>query len=367
MHHPALSLLALQDRTRGRPDDRELVGQRAIAGFGLAGTMSVVMLLAGLPMVSMAIVALATTAYIVATKAAAAARALRSAALPPPEAIAAFDLRESYRAVLALYEEVERGIASTRRLRSAIDPMLERCMAAVELCGRMALLSNPLEHHLDVHDPRVLRVEIERLNARCAAITDEESARVVRATIAARMRELANLEQMMVMRERIAARLELCRATLAAFSATIMKLHIADEEQAAIAAGSVAEHLENVSDKLEILESVLGVEPEPIAMLPAAASAAATVSGAAETVATTSSAGQTTAAKTTSSAGETTAAKTTSSAGEAAAATTASPAAPAASETPAAKTTSTASETPAAKTTSTASETPPASTTSAVC
>ena len=324
MHHPALSLLALHDRTRGRPDDRELVGQRAIAGFGLAGTLSIVMLLAGLPMMSMGIVALATTAYIVATKAAAAARALRSAALPPPEAIAAFDLRESYRAVLALYEEVERGIASTRRLRSAIDPMLERCMAAVELCGRMALLSNPLEHHLDVHDPRVLRADIERLNARCAAIADEEAARVVRATIAARMRELANLEQMMVMRERIAARLELCRATLAAFSATIMKLHIADEEQAAIAAGSVSEHLENVSDKLEILESVLGVEPESVATLLASPSTATT-------------------------------------------ATTASSTTTAASETSPAKTTSPASETSPAKTTSPASETSPATTTSGVC
>jgi hypothetical protein len=308
MHHPALSLLALQERSRGRQEDRELVGQRALAGFGLAGTLSIAMLLVGLPMVAMSIVALATTAYIVATKAAA-ARALRSAALPPPESIAAFDLREAYRAVLALYEEVERGIACTRRLRSAIDPMLERCMAAVELCGRMVLLSNPLERHLDVHDPRVLRVEIERLNARCAATTDEEAVRVLRAAIAARMRELANLEQMTVMRERIAARLELCRATLASFAATITKLHIADEEQAAIAAGSVSEHLENVADKLEILESVLGVEPEPVATLSV----------------------------------------------------------PSTSETPAAQTAAAASETPPAKTTAAASETPPAATTSAAC
>jgi hypothetical protein len=321
MHHPALSLLALQERSRGRQEDRELVGQRAVAGFGLAGTLSIAMLLAGLPMVSMGIVALATTAYIVATKASAAARAFRSAALPPPEAIAAFDLREAYRAVLALYGEVERGIACMRRLRSAIDPMLERCMAAVELCGRLALLSNPLEHHLDVHDPRVLRVEIERLNARCAATTDEEAARVLSAAIAARMRELANLEQMAVMRERIAARLELCRATLASFAATIMKLHIADEEQAAVATGSVAEHLESVADKLEILESVLGVEPEVVAALPASpASADTTASSATDTTATaaetttSSGAAETTAAKTAAPASEPSPASTTSAA-----------------------------------------------------
>jgi hypothetical protein len=274
MHHPALSLLSLQDRSRGVHDDREQAGQRAMAAFGLAGTLSIAMLLAGLPLVSMGIVAVATTVFVVATKASAAARALRSAALPPPEAIVAFDLREVYRAILALYGEIERGIACTRRLRSAIDPMLERCMAAVEMCGRMALLSNPLEHHLDAHDPRALRVEIERLGARCAATTDEDAVRVLRAAIAARTRELANLEQMTVMRERIIARLELCRATLAAFAATIMKLHIADEEQAAVATGSVTDHLDTVAEKLEILETVLGVEPEIVTALPPASSAA---------------------------------------------------------------------------------------------
>ncbi|HEY0987604.1 MAG TPA: hypothetical protein VGD80_11160 [Kofleriaceae bacterium] len=251
-------------------DDREQAGQRAMAAFGLAGTLSVAMLLAGLPLVSMGIVAVATTAFVVATKASAAARALRSAALPPPEAIVAFDLREVYRAILALYGEIERGIACTRRLRSAIDPMLERCMAAVEMCGRMALLSNPLEHHLDAHDPRALRVEIERLGARCAATTDEDAGRVLRAAIAARTRELANLEQMTVMRERIVARLELCRATLSAFAATIMKLHVADEEQAAMAAGTVTDNLDTVAEKLEILETVLGVEPEIVTALPPA-------------------------------------------------------------------------------------------------
>jgi len=285
MHHPALSLLALQDRPRGAREDREQAGQRAMAAFGLAGTLSLAMLLAGLPLVSMGIVAAATTAYVIASKASAAARALRSAALPPPEAIVAFDLREAYRGILALYGEVERGIACTRRLRSAIDPMLERCMATVELCGRMALLSNPLEHHLDAHDPRALRVEIERLGARCAATTDEDAAKVLRAALAARKRELANLEQMTVMRERIAARFELCRATLSAFSATIMKLHITDEEQAASAIGSVADHLESVAEKLEILEAVLGVEPELVAMLPAPTAEASEVRSAIEAIA----------------------------------------------------------------------------------
>jgi hypothetical protein len=268
MHHPALSLLAAQDRSLGTQERRELATQRVMAALGLTATLSVAMLLAGMPLIAMGIIAAVSTVFAVRSKAASAARALRTAALPAPEEVAALELREVYRGVLAVYEEIEHGIASARRLRSAIDPILERCMASVELCGRLVTLANPLQHHLDVHDPRVLRTEIERLQARCDATTDEEAAKVLRGAIAARTRELANLDQMTMMRDRIHARLETCRAAFAAFAATIVKLHVTDEEQQAMASGSLNDHLDGVTDKLEILESVLGVEPEPLKALP---------------------------------------------------------------------------------------------------
>lgn len=268
MHHPALSLLALQDRSLGVQERRELATQRVMAALGLAGTLSIAMLLAGMPLIAMGIVAAVSTVFAVRSKASSAARALRTAALPAPEAVVALDLREVYRGILAVYEEIEHGVASARRLRSAIDPILERCMASVELCGRLAMLANPLQHHLDVHDPRVLRTEIERLQARCDAVADEDTAKVLRGAIAARTRELANLDQMAVMRDRIHARLETCRAAFAAFAATIVKLHVTDEEQLAMASGSLNDNLDGVTDKLEILESVLGVEPEPAKALP---------------------------------------------------------------------------------------------------
>jgi hypothetical protein len=268
MHHPALSLLALPDRSHGAQESRELAPQRVMAALGLAGTLSVAMLLAGMPLIAMGIVAAVSTMFAIRSKAASAARALRSAALPAPEAVLALDLRDAYRAILALYDEIERAIAIARRLRSAIDPILERCMAAVELCGRLALLANPLQQHLDAHDPRVVRTELERLRERCEAMTDEEAANVLRGAIAARTRELGNLDEMAVMRDRIHARLEICRAAFSAFAATIVKLHVADEEQVATGTGSLSEHLERVTDKLEILEAVLAVEPEAAKALP---------------------------------------------------------------------------------------------------
>jgi uncharacterized protein YhaN len=268
MHHPALSLLALQERSIGAQERREAATQRVMAALGLAGAVSVAMLVAGMPLIAMGIIATVSTVFAVRAKASSAARALRTAALPAPEAVVSLELREVYRGILAVYEEIEHGVASARRLRSAIDPILERCMASVELCGRLAMLANPLQHHLDVHDPRVLRTDIERLQGRCDAITDEEAVKVLRGAIAARTRELANLDQMTVMRDRIHARLETCRAAFAAFAATIVKLHVTDEEQLAMASGSLSDHLEGVTDKLEILESVLGVEPEPSKPLP---------------------------------------------------------------------------------------------------
>lgn len=262
MPHPALSLLALQDRSCGSQARRELVTQRAMAALGLAGALSIAMLLAGMPLISMGIVATIGTLFAIRSKAAAAARALRQAALPTPEGISSVDLREVYRGILVTYEEIERGVASARRLRSAIDPILERCMTALEMCGRLAVLANPLQHHLAAHDPGALRAEIGRLQARCDGATDEDVGKVLRGAITARRRELANLDHMAVMRDRIHARLEVCRASFAAFAATVVKLHVADEEQLAVAAGTLDEHLDGVSDKLEIMEAVLEVEPE---------------------------------------------------------------------------------------------------------
>ena len=269
MHHPALSLLALQDRSRGAQEKRELATQRVIATLGLAGTLSIAMLLVGMPLISMGIVAAVSTVFALRSKAASAARALRQASLPTPEAVASGELREVYRGILATYEEIERGVTNARRLRASIGPILERCMTAVEMCGRLALLANPIQHHLAVHDPKALRTEIERLQARCDSLTDEDAAKALRAAIAARTRELANLDHMAVMRDRIHARLEVCRASFAAFAATVVKLHVADEEQFAVAAGTLHDHLDGVSDKLEIMESVLGVEPEVTSKPPA--------------------------------------------------------------------------------------------------
>ena len=264
MHHPALSLLTLQDRSSGAPEEREHSGQRVMAAFGLAGTLSVAMLLAGMPMISMGIIAVASACFAFASRVSSALPALPAVTRVAPEAIIAVDLRDAYRSILASYDEIERAVTHARRLRSAMVPILERCLSAVELCGRMALLANPLQRHLDAHDPAVLKTDLESLRARCAATTDDDTARVLRSAVAARMRELASVEQIAVTRDRIHARLELCRAALSAFAATIVKLRASDEEQLVLAAGTVVEHLDGAGDELEILESVLTVDAETV-------------------------------------------------------------------------------------------------------
>ncbi len=90
-----------------------------------------------------------------------------------PAAVAAPDLREAYRAVLAALANLDRTVTEAPRLRGSMAPVLERCRAAVATCGRMAQLG---AHH------------------------------------------------------RIQARLELTRAALESFTATIAKRHDPDGE-----------------------------------------------------------------------------------------------------------------------------------------
>src|SRR5262249_50689506 len=150
-------------------------------------------------------IAAASACFAFAARASSALPALPSLTRLAPEAIAAVELRDTYRAILVSYDEIERVVKNARRLRSAMVPLLERCVAAVELCGRMAVLANPLQRHLDAHDPRVLKTDLESLRARCEATTDEDTARVLRGALAARTRELASVEQIAVTRDRIHA------------------------------------------------------------------------------------------------------------------------------------------------------------------
>jgi hypothetical protein len=62
------------------------------------------------------------------------------------------------------------------------------------------------------------------------------------------------------MRDRIQARLDLVRAALESFSATIVKLRVAGEEQQLLSRDSMIDELDGVDDELEVLEAELALD-----------------------------------------------------------------------------------------------------------
>jgi hypothetical protein len=234
---------------------------RVHPAFTIAGAVAIGSFLLGLPLLSICVLA---TGGVVAVVAGSAIRTRTGGPRPiAPDEIASHEAREAYRNVLAASLEVERAIAASPQLRSSVAPVLERSRAAMLLCGRTALLANPLQEYLDSHDPARLRIELERLRARAEAATDDQAAAAWSHATSARVRQLATYEQMRAMRDRIVARLELVRAALEAFAAMIVRLQVSGEEQLLIAGESVIEHLDGVDQELAAFASALAADPGP--------------------------------------------------------------------------------------------------------
>ena len=231
--------------------------------LGVAGVLSIALFLVGLPLVAMGIIAIAGMSTLVAETTGAARRerlAGHAELTIPPEGIVPLEVRDSYRATLHAYADLQHVLSEAPQLQSSAQPMLDRCHAAVELCGRMAVFANPLHRYLETHDPAQARAELDRLRARIETTTDAQAIGALGNATAARMRQLAVHDQITALRDRIHARLELVRATLESFSASVVKLHVEGEEQMILAGESVMDHLDGVRDELEVLESALAMD-----------------------------------------------------------------------------------------------------------
>jgi hypothetical protein len=231
---------------------------RAHHTFLLAGVLAIGAFLVGLPLLSLCVLATGSVAAVVTSS----ASRLRGAGpgTVAPELITSREARAAYQGVLLAFDEIDRALASSGQLRSSVAPVLARGRAAVLLCGRTALLVNPLQHYLDTHDPLRLRAELERLRARAEAASDDQAASAWSHATAARVRQLATYDEMHAMRDRIISRLELGRAALEAFAATIVRLQVVDQEQLLLAGESMTEHLDGVDDELAALESALATD-----------------------------------------------------------------------------------------------------------
>jgi len=262
---PSVSLVSVSSPAiaveHGEPGAAEAA---VTCGFAFTSMFSVLLFLAGMPLVSMGVLALTgvTTLLI---ESALAARRRRSAAtaaraLAVPERIAGREARETYRAILHVYAEIQRELSDAVTLRASRAVVIERCAAAVNQCSRMAVLCNPLQRYLDAHDRAAAVAETERLHVRSEIAVDPLAGEALGRAAEARTRQLATHDEITRMHERILARLELVRAALESFAATIVKLRVAGEEQRLLSGTSVLEHLEGVGDELDVIETELALD-----------------------------------------------------------------------------------------------------------
>ena len=261
---PAVSLMTLPTSALAGPRVEPGSADAAVmCGFAFTSMLSVVLFLAGMPLISMGVLAITGVSTIVLESAMSARRrrlGLSADELEVPEVIVALETRETYRAILTAYGDIRRVLADASSLRASSAAVLERCDAAVRQCGRLAVLSNPLQRYLDAHDRTQTRADLERLKLRREAVSDEPTGDALGRAATARARQLETHDQIVGMRDRIQARLELVRAALESFSATIVKLRVAGEEQMILSGDSVMEHLDGVGDELDVLEAELSMD-----------------------------------------------------------------------------------------------------------
>jgi hypothetical protein len=234
-----------------------------MCGFAFTSMLSVVLFLAGMPLISMAVLAITGVSTIVLESAMSARRrrlGVSADELEVPEVIVSLETRDTYRAILTAYTDIRRVIGDAASLRSSRAAVLERCDAAVRQCGRLALLSNPLQRYLDAHDRAQTRADLERLRQRSEAAGDAPTGDALGRAAIARARQLETHDQIVAMRNRIQARLELARAALESFSATIVKLRVAGDEHLVLSGDSVMDHLDGVGDELDVLETELALD-----------------------------------------------------------------------------------------------------------
>jgi len=263
---PVVSLVNLPSAAIATPGGEPGSADAAVmCGFAFTSMLSVVLFLAGMPLISMAVLAV-TGVSTIALESAMSARRRRRGVIAQdmelPDVILATEARDAYRAMLTAHGDIRRVLGETASLRAARGAVLERCDAAIRQCSRLAVLGNPLQRYLDANDRAKTCGDLERLRRRSQAAGDPSVADALRRAAGARARQLETHDQIAAMRDRIQARLELVRAALESFAATLVKLRVAGEEQMILSGDSVLDHLDGVSDEIEALEAELAIDLE---------------------------------------------------------------------------------------------------------
>lgn len=225
----------------------------AVWGMGLVSVVAFLFFMALLPLSSLLYVAGVGASFV----GLAAIPWPKTRSIVFPEDIFDPVLRETYRAILAARGQLERALEDAPGLASSAPSLNKRCVDAVRLCARFALVANRLHVYLTANAAARIATEVAQLRSKATTTRDPSTARDLGKAAAAYERQLATCEELVQTRDRIRARLDLVLASLRSFIAAVVKQQATEDEQLALAGESLSEHVDEVRDELAVLESAL--------------------------------------------------------------------------------------------------------------
>jgi hypothetical protein len=166
-------------------------------------------------------------------------------------------LRSSYREILRVHERIRVFLRDHEGARAGHQTLYRSCGELVEMAGRMAMLGNGLEQHLDSYKVEDLQGEIERLEARVRAATDVEARRTYAAAALAKRRQLETHHALHGLQDRVCARLDVVTASLEDVYALLVKLNVLEVEQEVLSGECVGDQLDALRDDLRLVEAAM--------------------------------------------------------------------------------------------------------------
>ena len=166
-------------------------------------------------------------------------------------------LRATYAAILCARDRLETALTEAPRFARYEPALRERCDAAVMACSSLVPAANAVHAGLSRVDAWTLATRIAALRARARQASDPDSAVAITGAADAYDRQLAACAEMMRVRQRIQARLELVLAALRTFASSVAAQQAREDEELALASAAIYDDIADVTGKLTALDAAL--------------------------------------------------------------------------------------------------------------
>ncbi|HEX2731249.1 MAG TPA: hypothetical protein VHM70_06585 [Polyangiaceae bacterium] len=176
--------------------------------------------------------------------------------LVPPAALRDPELREVYTQILVASDNCQRVYLSTgQSVRSNLEEGFGRARELVAVAARAAQRSDGIYLQLTATNPAEITAETQRLQQLAQQTSDETARDGFTRAAAAKAKELENYGQLQGLRDRVHAQLRLIETSLEGLAAKLVKLDATDYTEAITISESITEHVQTMSNDVEILES----------------------------------------------------------------------------------------------------------------